>query len=88
MTPQTVSAQVNSASTPALNGAYSVTAQSFAYYKNLFEQTKILNAFPNGASTITIADINGVPHSFTLSNFTSFFNAISNSSPSSIINIG
>src|SRR5271157_676141 len=71
-----IAVQVNSTSTPSLNGAYSISQPSLSTYNTLAKQVQAFNAFPGGAYSLVINDINGIPHSFTVSAFLNFYNAV------------
>jgi hypothetical protein len=71
-----ISVQVNSASSPLLNAVYSITPQAMTGYKNLVAQVQAFGSFPNGAVSTAIADANGIPHSFTVAAFQTFYNAV------------
>lgn len=85
--PQAVLVQINSASTPALNGPYSITSQSLANYRSLLAQAQVLNAFPGGTSTVLISDVNGTPHNFTVATLASLLSAINAYPGATILNI-
>jgi hypothetical protein len=71
-----ISVQINSVSTPALNGPYSITPQSRQSYSAIALQLQAFGAFSGGAAALSINDANGIPHSFTVPSFLNFYNAV------------
>ena len=66
--------QINSLSTPALNGPYLVNPQ---LYSDIAAQVQASGVFPNGSSSFVVTDANSIPHKFTVSSFLALYSAIS-----------
>lgn len=79
--PQPTSVQVNSTSTPTLNGVYAIDPSSTANItaETLFiaeTTTQSVGTFTNGQTTRSWPDTSGVMHTFTIPQFIAFAEAI------------
>lgn len=67
---------VTSASTPSLNGKYSITGEMQANLVALEGYYNKFNSFPNKQSTVKIRDMKGTTHTFTYAQFEELFQAL------------
>lgn len=68
--------QINSVSTPSLNGAYPISLPYLSSYNMLANYVQAFNTFPNGSASMSINDVNGIPHNFTITAFLAFYHAV------------
>jgi len=69
---------VTSASTPSLNGTYSVTMQAQSNFAGVTSGLANTHDLPNGASTIIWYDASGAPHNFTSTQLLALADAVRN----------
>jgi hypothetical protein len=68
--------QINSTSTPSLNGVYSCSASAQSFTQAEVISILLNNTFTDGTTSIAWLDMSGNPHTFTIDQFKSFASGI------------